>query len=117
MEGYTISGLAGVAGVSVHVVRQYVLRGLVHPARHTSGGYGLYDEQALARLRLMRALFEAGIGLNELTLLCRALDTDGEAAECLVRLRARLAARREQLESLDRQLTEMTDANAECRYG
>ena len=49
MDDYTISRLAGAAGVSVHVVRDYVLRGLVHPARRTPGGYGLYDEQALAR--------------------------------------------------------------------
>lgn len=33
MDGYTISRLAGVAGVSVHIVRDYVLRGLVHPVR------------------------------------------------------------------------------------
>jgi MerR family transcriptional regulator, mercuric resistance operon regulatory protein len=117
MDDYTISRLAGAAGVSVHVVRDYVLRGLVHPVRHTPGGYGLYDEQALARLRLVRALFEAGIGLDELARLCHALDADGDAAECLTRLRTWLAARRERLESLDRQLAGMVDANAECRYG
>ena len=117
MDDYTISRLAGAAGVSVHVVRDYVLRGLVHPARRTPGGYGLYDEQALARLRLMRALFEAGIGLDELNRLCHALDADGDAAECLARLRTWLAARRERLESLDRQLAGMADANVECRYG
>lgn len=117
MDGYTISRLAGVAGVSVHIVRDYVLRGLVHPVRRTPGGYGLYDEQALARLRLMRALFEAGIGLDELNRLCHALDADGDAAECLARLRAWLATRRERLESLDRQLAGMADANAECRHG
>lgn len=41
MDGYTTSRLADAAGVSVHVVRDYVLRGLVHPARRTPGGYGL----------------------------------------------------------------------------
>ena len=117
MDDYTISRLARTAGVSVHVVRDYVLRGLVHPARRTPGGYGLYDEQALARLRLMRALFEAGIDLDELARLCHALDADGDAAECLARLRTWLAARRERLESLDRQLAGMADANVECRYG
>lgn len=35
MDGYTISRLADAAGVSVHIVRDYVLRGLVHPARRT----------------------------------------------------------------------------------
>jgi MerR family mercuric resistance operon transcriptional regulator len=31
MNAYTISRLAEDAGVSVHVVRDYVLRGLLHP--------------------------------------------------------------------------------------
>jgi MerR family mercuric resistance operon transcriptional regulator len=35
MYAYTISRLAEDAGVSVHVVRDYVLRGLLHPARCT----------------------------------------------------------------------------------
>ncbi|TAM55901.1 MAG: MerR family DNA-binding transcriptional regulator [Paraburkholderia sp.] len=46
MHGYTIPRLADAAGVSVHVVREYVLRGLVHPERRTPGGYGLHGEQA-----------------------------------------------------------------------
>lgn len=117
MDGYTISRLADAADVSVRVVRDYVLRGLVHPVQRTPGGYGLYDKQALARLRLMRAQFEVGIGLDELARLCHALDANGDAAECLARLHMWLAARRKRLESLDRQLAGMADANAECRYG
>lgn len=51
MNPYTISKLAQDAGVSVNVVRDYVLRGLLRPAGHTESGYGLYDAQALERLR------------------------------------------------------------------
>jgi len=114
MDGYTISRLAMAAGVSVHVVRDYVLRGLVQPAQRTPSGYGLYDEQALARLRLVRALFEAGIGLDELTRLCHALDGGGDATEFLARLRARITARRERLTALDRQLAGMASAAGAC---
>ncbi len=32
------------------------------PVRLTPGGYCIFDEEALKRLRLVRALFEAGIG-------------------------------------------------------
>ncbi len=49
MDSYTTYRLAAAAGVSVHVVRDYVVRGLLHPARRTPGGYGLYGEPALAR--------------------------------------------------------------------
>jgi len=91
MNAYTISRLAEDAGVSVHVVRDYVLRGLLHPARRTESGYGIFDERSLARLRFVRAAFESGIGLDELARLCRALDSDDGAdligcVECLLRL-------------------------------
>ncbi len=55
MADYTISKLANEAGVSIHIVRNYVLRGLLHPARRTEGGYNRYDDHALGRLRLVRA--------------------------------------------------------------
>ncbi|BFO07011.1 hypothetical protein KNHN1_53890 (plasmid) [Pseudomonas guariconensis] len=40
MNAYSISRLAEDAGVSVHIVRDYMLRGLLHPARRTESGYG-----------------------------------------------------------------------------
>jgi MerR family mercuric resistance operon transcriptional regulator len=50
MDAYTISKLASEAGVSVHILRDYVVRGLLHAAQRTNGGYGIYDAQALGRL-------------------------------------------------------------------
>ncbi|HZX27163.1 MAG TPA: mercuric resistance transcriptional repressor MerD [Telluria sp.] len=115
MSAYTVSKLAQEAGVSVNVVRDYVLRGLFRPASHTEGGYGLYDAQALERLRFVRALFEAGIGLGELVRLCHALDRHaGDASDCLANLRALVATRREMLALLDVQLARM--ASAERRH-
>lgn len=111
MSTYTVSKLAQDAGVSVNVVRDYVLRGLLRPAGHTEGGYGLYDAHALERLRFVRAVFEAGIGLAELVRLCHALDSQAsDAGECLAHLRALVAARREALVVLDRQLAGMVSA-------
>lgn len=82
MNAYTVSHLAQDAGVSVHVVRDYVLRRLLHPSARTAGGYGVFDTGVLQRLCFVRAAFEAGIGLGVLTRLCRALDAPdaGEAA-------------------------------------
>lgn len=111
MNAYTISNLAGEAGVSVHVVRDYVLRGLLRPARHTASGYGLYDSQSVVRLRFVRAAFAAGIGLNDLMLLCHELDTgSGEVVASLARLRALIAARRANLTAVDQQLADMACA-------
>lgn len=113
MNAYTVSRLAQDCGVSVHVVRDYLVRGLLRPTERTAGGYGLFDADALRRLRFVRAAFEAGIDLDTLTRLCRARDaTDGdEAAARLVALRERVERRRHALADLqaqlDSQLTEL----------
>lgn len=73
MGSYTISKLAEQAGVSVHVVRDYLLRGLLHPMRRTDSGYAIFDAQSLARLRFVRTAFAAGIDLRELARWCQAL--------------------------------------------
>jgi MerR family mercuric resistance operon transcriptional regulator len=107
MSAYTVSRLALDAGVSVHIVRDYLLRGLLRPVACTPGGYGLFDETALQRLCFVRAAFEAGIGLDALARLCRALDAaDGdEAAAQLAMLRQFVERRREALADLEVQLS------------
>ena len=108
MKAYSVSRLARDAGVSVHIVRDYTVSGLLQPARRTDGGYNIYNPQALVRLRFV---FEAGIGLPELTQLGHALDRrNGDASECLARLRSLLTARRATLASLDLQVAKMAGA-------
>ncbi|GEM_PF-307276 len=98
MSAYTVSRLALDAGVSVHIVRDYLLRGLLRPVACTPGGYGLFDDAALQRLCFVRAAFEAGIGLDALARLCRALDAaDGDEAA------AQLAVLRQFVERFPRQ--------------
>lgn len=106
MNAYTVSHLALDAGVSVHVVRDYMLRGLLRPVERTAGGYGLFDGEALQRLCFVRAAFEAGIGLDMLTRLCRALDAeDGDhAAAQLADMRRFVEFRCRTLADLDAQL-------------
>jgi len=107
MNAYTVSHLAHDAGVSVHVVRDYMLRGLLRPVERTAGGYGLFDAEALQRLCFVRAAFEAGIGLDMLTRLYRALGAANgdEAVAHLADLRRLVERRRQALTDLDAQLT------------
>ena len=57
---YTIKEAAARTGLSVPVLRAWERRyGVVSPTR-TPGGYRLYDEAALARLRSMRRLIDDG---------------------------------------------------------
>lgn len=109
MSAYTVSRLAHDAGVSVHVVRDYLVRGLLRPVACTTGGYGVFDDAALQRLCFVRAAFEAGIGLDALARLCRALDAaDGDQAVAqLATLRQFVEHRREALAELDAQLAAM----------
>ena len=104
MSAYTVSQLAHNAGVSVHIVRDYLVRGLLRPVACTTGGYGVFDDAALQRLCFVRAAFEAGIGLDAL-----ALDAaDGaQAAAQLAVLRQLVERRRAALAHLDAQLASM----------
>jgi DNA-binding transcriptional MerR regulator/methylmalonyl-CoA mutase cobalamin-binding subunit len=57
---YTIKQAAARSGVPVELLRAWERRyGVVEPAR-TDSGYRLYDEPAIARLRAMRGLIDAG---------------------------------------------------------
>ena len=57
---YTIKQAALRSGVAISRIRAWERRyGVVHPDR-TAGGYRLYDEAAIARLRAMRGLIEQG---------------------------------------------------------
>lgn len=109
MSAYSVSRLAHDASVSVHIVRDYMLRGLLRPVARTAGGYCVFDAVALRRLRFVRAAFEAGIGLDVLARLYRALDAadgDGASVELAV-LRQLVERRREALVSLEVQLAAM----------
>lgn len=51
----TISQLAKAAQTTVHTVRNYVVENLIHCHEHSPGGFALYDQCALNRLRFIRA--------------------------------------------------------------
>ena len=57
---YTIKQASLRSGVGIPLIRAWERRyGVVEPAR-TAGGYRLYDDDSIARLRTMRALIDAG---------------------------------------------------------
>jgi len=107
MNAYTVSQLAKDAGVSVHIVRDYLVRGLLHPAARTDGGYGVFDANALHRLCFVRAAVEAGVGLDVLTRLCRSLDASNadKAVMCLAEVGGIVDERRQALVGLEAQLS------------
>ena len=65
---YEVSDLAAAAGVSVDTIRFYQTGGLLPlPAR--SGRKAVYNEEHLARLRLIRSMATKGLSLKAIRLL------------------------------------------------
>ncbi|WP_413672653.1 MerR family transcriptional regulator [Massilia cellulosiltytica] len=78
---YTIGELARLSGQPVRRIRFYSDKGLLPPAVRTDSNYRLYSEDDLARLDLIGALREAGIGLDAIG---RLLRTRGDVRDVLV---------------------------------
>lgn len=74
----TIGDLARRTGVSVKRLRFYSDEGLLPPTGRSRSGYRLYTEEHAVRIDLIRALREAGIGLQEIGKLLRRDMTIGE---------------------------------------
>jgi DNA-binding transcriptional MerR regulator len=77
-ELFTIGRLARRTGVPVRTIRFWSDIGLLTPAGRSSGGYRLYDAEAVARLDLVRTLRELGLGLD---LVHAVLDRQATVAE------------------------------------
>ncbi|STG99000.1 MerR family transcriptional regulator [Escherichia coli] len=109
MSAYTVSQLAHNAGVSVHIVRDYLVRGLLRPVACTTGGYGVFDDAALQRLCFRARGLRGGYRPGCPGAAVRALDAaDGaQAAAQLAVLRQLVERRRAALAHLDAQLASM----------
>lgn len=61
---YTIGELARLSGIAVRRIRFYSDAGLLPPLSRTTGNYRVYSNDDVARLQLIRALRDAGVGLD-----------------------------------------------------
>ena len=101
MKTATIGGLARAGGVGVETVRYYQRRGLL-PVPDAGAGVRRYGEDALRRLRFIRAAQAAGFTLEQIGELL-ALDAADD------RPRARTLAR-ERIAALDARIAELRSA-------
>ena len=62
----TVRQLALRGGVSVHVVRSYLRRGILHAERRTDAGYQLFSNIEVQRLLFIRAAQQLGFTLTEI---------------------------------------------------
>lgn len=98
-----IGELAGASGVSTRALRYYEERGLL-TADRASNGYRSYDDTAVARVRNIRTLLDAGLSADDIAALTTCLDQDlasvPTCGEAVARYEQRLRVVREQLRLL-----------------
>lgn len=80
-ERYIISEAADRCGLSVHQIRTYLEMQLVRACGATQGGFRLFDDRCIERLKLISSCRDAGLGLAEITDFIRAVDS-GNAKQC-----------------------------------
>ncbi len=71
---HTVGELARAAGLSPDGVRYYEHLGLIKPLGRSAGGYRLYGEEALDRLRFIRQAQALGLSLKEIRSLVAAME-------------------------------------------
>jgi len=115
-----VAKLAERAGVTPDTVRYYERIGLLPAPPRTPGGYRVYDESALDRLRFIQGAQRIGLRLSDIAQLLAVRDTGVcpcEPAEQLLRRRlADLDAEMARLAALRREMVAMLEAlpSAEC---
>jgi MerR family Zn(II)-responsive transcriptional regulator of zntA len=103
----TIGKLATLADVTADTLRFYEREGLVAPSSKSAGGYRLYNEDAVVRLRFIKQARDCGFTLAEIQQLL-VLRNQNEA--CCGDVRQRAIEKKLQLESKIRTLSAMSKA-------
>lgn len=97
----TVRQLAKQAAVTVHVVRNYLRRGLLRAATHTESGYQLFSASELQRLHFIRTAQQLGFTLAEIEeIIRRSLLRHSPCPLVRDIIRRRLDDTRQQLDTL-----------------
>ncbi|MET9227809.1 MerR family transcriptional regulator [Lentzea sp. NPDC003310] len=80
----TIGRLADRTGLPARTLRFWSDEGVIAPAGRSAGGYRLYDAACVARVELIRALRELGLGLDDVRRVLESRATFAEVADAHV---------------------------------
>jgi DNA-binding transcriptional MerR regulator len=109
----TVSALADQAGLSADTVRYYERVGLLPPPARSAAGYRLYDQDAVARLRLIKGAQRAGLRLREIGELLQVADQGlcpcGHTETLLRERLAEVRAELDRLRGLEAELTRLLE--------
>jgi len=107
----SIGEASRLSGVGVETIRFYERTGVTPPAPRTVAGRRLYNDAAVARLRLIKGCRAFGFSLREAAALSDAAPCPEVAALAQTRLAA-LRARIAQMQALERQLRALVEGCA-----
>jgi MerR family mercuric resistance operon transcriptional regulator len=113
---YTIGQLASAAGIPTSTVRYYERVGLVKPLSRSGANYRLYAEEALERLRFIRAAQATGFTLDDVTQMVGHRQTSTASCREVQRLiESRLLEVKQRMEALRRVERVLESALDACR--
>lgn len=108
---YKVGELAKASGKTVRALHLYEERGLLEPIERSKGGYRLYAEDALVRVRWISKLQEMGFSLTDIQRMLQQWEHSGSAPAAMVRvnelLKTKLQETREQIARLRELETEL----------
>jgi MerR family Zn(II)-responsive transcriptional regulator of zntA len=113
----TIGQVASAVKVSTDTLRYYEREGLIGPASKTTGGYRLYDSEAVRRVRFIKQAQQCGFTLSEIRSLLALRSSDAAccsdvrrvALEKKLQLEAKIKAMRAMSKALDSLIVTCTD--------
>jgi DNA-binding transcriptional MerR regulator len=100
MADLKIGQVATQVGVGIDTVRYYEKLGLLPAAPRRASGYGVFDENTVERIKLIKQLLDLGLSLHEIDAMLRAR---GEHATCeheAEKIRAALARTEDKIAAL-----------------
>jgi DNA-binding transcriptional MerR regulator len=101
---FRIGQIAAQAGISRDTVRHYERLGIIAKAARTAGGYRLYSESALERIRFVRNSVRFGFSLKQVGRFLNARDSGRPPCQDVRDAAAQMAS------DMDRQIDEMIAA-------
>lgn len=110
----TIGKVAAIVNVSTDTLRYYEREGLIDPTSKSRGGYRLYDQNALQRIRFIKEAQHCGFTLTEIRTLLDLRTSDAAcckdvrriAIEKKLQLEAKVKAMKSMSETLDHLIAE-----------
>lgn len=115
---FSVGTLAAAAGVKAATIRFYEQQGLIPPSRRTDGGYRVFGEDDLDRLRFIRRGRRLGFSLDDIRELLALAGADQAPCERVdAKIVGQLAQVRERIDRLLMLEAELVRLSSCCQGG